>query len=610
MASKPRYQYSPLEKAQIRVLYLHVQTNNLQCHIRTIDLPENPSTGDYIALSYAWGHPEQPFSLKVVDETDDNFVLGYIQLTTNLQHALTDLKNANDIELKTFWIDQICINQEDVSERGSQVNMMARIYTVASSVVTYLGLGEDTDDEAIDLLLEIHQHFEPFYDKITPGKSSLDVRHEIPAFPTSENGSEVMKRLLNIVLGSWTHRLWMTQETVLNTTQRMLRGARELLCQPVMMIPALLANGVIVDPPGIDRYERVYAAPIEWMRNQRHIQGQKLEGRDDLWWLLSTFRYFNVTDPRDRIYSLLSLARDAKDLDIHVDYTADVVDVLTHAMAKMLQKSPQLGPLHFAGIYSAELPGLPSWVPTWGILSKASRGKRLCGVPAGFRTPSVRFEQNERVLVTPGVKVGQLKKFLGSVDFDNLSSFEVMDGVPTTFSSGEYEEMLKVLYEVRCLMPTIDQFIKTLACTLTAKFTLGRDDNDTEDHRAKSLLAILYFLQEFFQKSDDTMTLGINISIFESPREAVYLAEQFSSKFAGRGRGLWISDEHLLLCPLGCEEGDVYAIFIGGDSVYVLRPTDNGNFTLVGTAYNFNLMHGNINYETGWEERITDLRIV
>jgi hypothetical protein len=69
---------------------------------------------------------------------------------------LTDLKNADDIQPKRFWIDQIGVNQEDLVERGKQEQMMAQIYTVASEVITYLGPAEDVDGEAIDLVPDIH----------------------------------------------------------------------------------------------------------------------------------------------------------------------------------------------------------------------------------------------------------------------------------------------------------------------------------------------------------------------------------------------------------------------------------------------------------------------
>lgn len=42
-----------------------------------------------------------------------------------------------------LWIDSICINQEDVEERNSQVKIMGDIYKNASTVVIWLGASDD-----------------------------------------------------------------------------------------------------------------------------------------------------------------------------------------------------------------------------------------------------------------------------------------------------------------------------------------------------------------------------------------------------------------------------------------------------------------------------------
>jgi hypothetical protein len=38
-----------------------------------------------------------------------------------------------------FWIDAVCINQEDINERGQQVRLMRDIYKQVSGVVVWLG---------------------------------------------------------------------------------------------------------------------------------------------------------------------------------------------------------------------------------------------------------------------------------------------------------------------------------------------------------------------------------------------------------------------------------------------------------------------------------------
>lgn len=53
---------------------------------------------------------------------------------------------------RTFWIDAICIDQDDPSERNHQVQMMSRIYTRAKEVCIWLGDGDDSSKRAIDFI--------------------------------------------------------------------------------------------------------------------------------------------------------------------------------------------------------------------------------------------------------------------------------------------------------------------------------------------------------------------------------------------------------------------------------------------------------------------------
>jgi hypothetical protein len=69
-------------------------------------------------------------------------------VTVNLEGALRHLRELHKADRHGFvlWIDALCINQKDVKERTSQVQMMGKIYARGEEVVVYLGyrLGGDT----------------------------------------------------------------------------------------------------------------------------------------------------------------------------------------------------------------------------------------------------------------------------------------------------------------------------------------------------------------------------------------------------------------------------------------------------------------------------------
>lgn len=76
--------------------------------------------------------------------------------------------------------------------------------------------------------------------------------------------------------------------------------------------------------------------------------------------------HFESTDPRDKIFALLSLASDREDLKrrgIFADYTKSCAEVYTLAMAALLQQG------HMSLLSCCQnpklQPNLPSWVPDW-----------------------------------------------------------------------------------------------------------------------------------------------------------------------------------------------------------------------------------------------------
>jgi len=60
------------------------------------------------------------------------------------------------------------------------------------------------------------------------------------------------------------------------------------------------------------------------------------------------------------------------------------------------------------------------------------------------------------------------------------------------------------------------------------------------------------------------------------------------------------------LVPTGCIEGDVIVVFLRGRTPYVLRPRTELDYTLVGEAYIYKMMHGEA-MKQGLEEEVFTL---
>jgi hypothetical protein len=93
------------------------------------------SKPSYEALSYFWGSAITSHTI-LCNRAE-------LRVTHNLHTALLQLSYPD--RTRTIWADGICINQEDILERNSQVQFMGDIYSSATSVVVSLGeLSPDT----------------------------------------------------------------------------------------------------------------------------------------------------------------------------------------------------------------------------------------------------------------------------------------------------------------------------------------------------------------------------------------------------------------------------------------------------------------------------------
>lgn len=91
----------------------------------------------YEAISYVWGDPT-----KTVVLVCDGAKLG---ITCNLSSALRRLRRADGTRL--LWADTICIDQNNVHERSTQIALMRSIFQGAVRVLVWLGPAEEVDED-------------------------------------------------------------------------------------------------------------------------------------------------------------------------------------------------------------------------------------------------------------------------------------------------------------------------------------------------------------------------------------------------------------------------------------------------------------------------------
>lgn len=120
----------------------------------------------YNAVSYMWGDgklEDEIYATSDIDfamEKNHKIALaGFhglqkLKITSNLKRALHTMRTEND--LRFLWVDQICVNQHDLSERSNQVRLMHKIFQSCFQVVSYLDVAMDPDSPTFKRLDLLH----------------------------------------------------------------------------------------------------------------------------------------------------------------------------------------------------------------------------------------------------------------------------------------------------------------------------------------------------------------------------------------------------------------------------------------------------------------------
>lgn len=108
----------------------------IKCKLHVVDLAHKPS---FTALSYVWGDPTAQAVIWLSDEP--------LRVTKNAWEALNRLRTT--FSPLRIWVDAICIDQTNASEKLRQIPLMSEIYSSAERVYIWLGEADKTTTKAM-----------------------------------------------------------------------------------------------------------------------------------------------------------------------------------------------------------------------------------------------------------------------------------------------------------------------------------------------------------------------------------------------------------------------------------------------------------------------------
>jgi hypothetical protein len=290
---------------QIRLVRLQprVLSADIEIEFLRADLASTPL---YEALSYEWGPTSDS---KCAVWSDGKCLL----VRENLWFALRSLRLES--QPRTLWIDALCINQDDISERNHQVQQMGKIYEQSTRVIVWIGHLSTTDGDqdtatAVSFLHEIKANY-----------SEYAYRPNQPWGP-----------LVHLCYKTYWTRLWIIQEVVLATDILVQYGNYsfewDILAGILDQLDIFLDHPTFLQEKGLyDVGQRIHAS-IPGRLNRQRIDRQSPESKQksllDLLWM---YKEAGCVDPRDKVFALHGLAADCCRRAICIDYAKSTYEI-------------------------------------------------------------------------------------------------------------------------------------------------------------------------------------------------------------------------------------------------------------------------------------------
>jgi hypothetical protein len=236
-------------------------------------------------------------------------------ITSNLKEALVQL--AAKFSQWSFWIDAICIDQNNTEEKMHQVAQMRTIYSNAAEVVMWLGPGHEQVERLASVIESHYNHCQCLQD------SSKRCGLQIDSGPVA-----AMQYLLQ---RPYWNRMWIIQEVTVSKSTIIMCGTTLLHLRTLSYFLGSVYFGQFTLPQGLElEQDGPGGKPFHIMcicsMSRTHMDLAKA-----LMFASSSI----ATDSRDEVYALLGLVDIGAARLISADYTLSPCNVYCLAIRAM-----------------------------------------------------------------------------------------------------------------------------------------------------------------------------------------------------------------------------------------------------------------------------------
>lgn len=579
-----QYRYIPLRgHDEIRLLKVLPNHENSDIKVELVSVKLETQAAQYFALTYCWGS----------DPPDHNITLaGFVKPIISILYDALKALRLRDAS-RYVWIDALCIDQDSIQDKHSQMQKMSQIYSKAEEVVIWLGGRGSDGDLAIPFL------------------SSLLSVNRFDELIESLN--EKFKALEELLRHKWFTGRWVLQDVALAKKATLWWGTASIqwddFSDAIRLLEAQFDSSMNlrknVDFLSRDSTRRVLPA-IAYMHAVRSVfrkaeNGEIIERLCSLELLVSSMAAFETSDPRHTIYAVLALAKG--DHGIIADYDKDILDVYTDFVEYCINTSGSLDIIcrHWARDSSKKKGRLrdstgemlPSWIPS------------VLGSP--FAT-FVDVNSNTRLHGDSFVGLPNFKNYNASLGTLLAGKCEIKRD---TGKIGSGVQLCRILSVVGIVVSEIREIGEramhgiipsawlewpsegetTMPDSLWRTLVANRDPNGND--APSWYRSACYHVISRSQDPDINTTQMIKDP--ETPSLVVKFLKRVQSVIWNRKLFLALDkngEGRRGLAPAQAQVGDFLCVFFGCSVPVVLRKTDPGQWRLIGEAYLHDMMDG------------------
>jgi hypothetical protein len=565
------YAYKPLSSGQIRLLKINSVEPDIKITIEEVNLGTKPS---YITISYCWE------GQKPIKEIVANGLR--LLVTENVHEILCTLFALNHGNY--FWIDAVCIDQENISEKSIQIPMMTEIYSRCTKGVAWLGPSDSSITQAALAIPEILSRMN--YYSAMP---ALLVRGLVASLILYGFG-ELLSR-------PWFGRIWVVQEFVLPCEVELLCG---LDFVDPKLLHLLLENGFFLNML-VDHELQMYgnvsrdltaATVITGARGyvkMCQLRAAKIElgiswPGFTLMEVLGLSTELSALDAHDRIYGVLGILEQYWRDNLIPNYRIVVGKLYASVSELQLRKEGHLSFLTF--VHPTEtLEGLPSW-----CINLQTRNPDSLVFDRGKTWPYSSLD--------PGYSAGGLKNRVEACTGPSVVKSLHGAGISHLDVSGF---LLDYVAEIVPPGPLLDQdkgsSFSWISDCLRVSQRYGLVPDDIELIHKRTMTAGRYYDSQSLNPVSELYKLYHSYIRHEneSSKFLEKTARQYLRQMPSRGRTYFSTQSGTVgLGSSLVRPGDHICIFHNEPTPYIIRSlgADSNRYSFVGEAYVDGVMHG------------------